>query len=371
MALLAAVGIFGCKSDPSGVTPDNSPAKIVANPAVLTVAQGASKTVTIAVVDSNGNAIPAEITAAAGSADITVTPDTSEELVYGPDGVPHANTSTRSTRFTVTGAGLNATTITVTAGSLTTTLPVVVTPTELAATLSSTSPALGAPVVVTAPAGLTFASNATVTRSTSDTNQVGFVTSTNGGTLTFVPFVGTADQPFAVRGVIPSYAPTLLVNLDVPSSNLTVGDATTLTKISGTDALGTAPELAMPGPGLTQFFYDKGPFGFAGCATATASFGALGAPCTLYKIVVTDAGTVLHATVNWPSNEDLGLYVLDETGTQALDSDIGSADAHGGGAAGHPETGDLTFDTPGTYYIAIVNFSGTDPLYFSVQLTRD
>ncbi len=272
LALLAAVGVFGCKSDPSGVTPDDTPVKIVANPAVLTVAQGATKTVTIAVVDSNGNAIPAEISATAGSGDITVTPDTSAELVYGPDGVPHANTSTRETRFTVTGVDVNSTTITVTSGDLTTTLPVVVT--------------------------------------------------------------------------------------------------RTVTKIAGTDALATAPTLDVPAAGGTTTFFDKGPFGSSVCTTATASFGDLGAPCTLYKIVITDPNTVLHATVSWFSDEDLGLYVLDETGTQALDATVGAADSHGDGADGHPETGDLTFTTPGTYYIAVVNFSSTDPEYFSVDLTR-
>ena len=272
MALLAAVGIFGCKSDPSGVTPDDTPVKIVANPAVLTVAQGASKTVTIAVVDSNGNALPAEITATAGSGDITVVQDTSAELVYGPDGVPHANTSTRETRITVTGVNVNSATITVTSGDLTTTLPVVVT--------------------------------------------------------------------------------------------------RTVTKIPGTEELATAPTVDVPAAGATTTFFDKGPFGSSVCSAAEASFGTLDSPCTLYKIVITDPGTVLHATLSWFSDEDLGLYVLDETGAEALDATIGAADAHGDGADGHPETGDLTFATPGTYYLGVVNFSDTNPEYFSVELSR-
>ena len=362
MALLAAVGIFGCKSDPSGVTPDETPVKIVANPAVLTVAQGASKTVTIAVVDSNGNAIPAEITAVAGSADITVEPDTSAELVYGPDGVPHANTSTRQTRFKVTANNLNAATITVTSGGLTTTLPVVVTPTQLAATLSSTTPALGEPITVTAPAGLTFAPGATITKSTTDTTTVGIVNSVSGNTLTFVPFIGTADQGFAVRGVIPSYAPTLLVNLDVPAT-ITVGDATTVTKIAGTDALATAPEVPAPAAGQHYLLFDKPPFGYAGAGCT----GPLGDPCNVYKITVATE-TTFHVTLNWDNTSDLGVYFLDSNG--ALNTGVGSADAAGAPTHG-PEEGDVTLPA-GTWYMAVLRFtyagSTADPTYYSVQL---
>jgi Bacterial pre-peptidase C-terminal domain len=351
MALLAAVGIFGCKSDPSGVTPDDTPVKIVANPAVLTVAQGASKTVTIAVVDSNGNAIPAEITAVAGSADITVVPDTSAELVYGPDGVPHTNTSTRAARFTVTANNLNAATITVTSGALTTTLPVVVTPTALAA-VQATNEGL---ITLTAPAGLTFAeaSKVTITKSTTDTATLGSVLSTDGSTLTFLPLEGLTDQPFAVRGVIPSYAPTLLVNLDA---------TTTLTTGTNSADLTTAPALPVPASGQSYTIVGVPPFEWAGCV------GDLGDNCDVYKITVT-APTTFHVTLNWDNTSDLGIYFFDSSGN--LDTSVGAADAAGAPTPG-PEEGDITLPA-GTWYMGVLRFtyagSTSDPNYYTVTLT--
>jgi hypothetical protein len=362
VALLAAVGLFGgCKSDPAGVSPSDSPLKIVPNPAVVTVAQGASKIVTIQVVDSNGNALPATVSAAAASADITVAPDTGFQPVFGPDNVAHANTVNDQYRVSVTGNNLAASTITVTSGNLTYTIPVIVTPTELAATLSNATPALGEIVTVTAPAGLTFAASPKITKSTSDTTQIGFVRSSSGNTLTFVPLIGTADQGFAVRGVIPAYAPSLNLNLDVPT-HITVGDATTTVKLAGTDALATAPELPVLAKDQIFLMYDKPPFGYAGCV------GFLGDNCNVYKITVT-AETKFHVTLNWDNTSDLGAYFLDASGN--LDTSVGFADAAGAPTPG-PEDGDITLPA-GTWYMAVLRFtyagSTTDPGYYSVQLT--
>ena len=360
VALLAAVGLFaGCKSDPAGVTPSDTPLKIVASPAVVTVPQGSSKIVTIQVVDSNGTALPAQVSAAAASADITVVPDTGYQPVFGPDNIAHANTINAQYRVNVTGNNLAATTISVTSGSLTYTIPVIVTPTELAATLSSATPALGEAVTLTAPAGLTFAANPTITKSSSDTTQIGFVISSTGTTLTFMPLIGT-DTKFAVRGVIPSYAPSLNLNLDVPTQ-LTVGDPSTIVKIAGTDALATAPEIAIPATGQTFLMYDKPPFGYAACAAY------LGDACNLYKITVATE-TTFHLTLNWDNTSDLGAYFLDSNGV--LDTSVGFADAAGAPTPG-PEESDITLPA-GTWYMAVLRFtytgSTTDPSYYSVQI---
>jgi hypothetical protein len=365
VALLAAVGLFGgCKSDPAGVSPSDTPLKIVPNPAVVTVAQGASKIVTIQVVDSNGNALPATVSAAASTADITVTPDTGFQPVFGPDNVAHANTVNDQYRINVTGNNLAATTITVTSGDLTQTIPVIVTPTELAATLSTTTPALGEPITITAPAGLTFSpfsSNVKITKSTTDTTQVGFVQSSNGTTLTFMPILGEADQGFAVRGIIPSYAPSLNLNLDVPTT-FTVGDATTTVKLPGTDALATAPELPVLAKDQIFLMYDKPPFGYTGCAAS------LGDNCNVYKITVATE-TKFHVTLNWDNTSDLGAYFLDSNGD--LNTSVGFADAAGAPTPG-PEEGDIDLP-PGTWYMAVLRFtyagSTADPSYYSVQLT--
>lgn len=369
VALLAAVGLFaGCKSDPAGVTPSDAPLKIVASPAVVTVAQGASKVVTIQVVDSNGTALPAQVSAAAASADITVVPDTAFQPVFGSDNVAHANTINAQYRVNVTGNNLAASTITVTSGALTYSIPVIVTPTELAATLSSSTPALGEPITLTAPAGLTFApfsAKPRITKSTTDTTQVGFVQSSNGTTLTFMPVLGQADQAFAVRGVIPAYAPSLNLSLDVPT-HYTVGDATTTVKLAGTEDIATAPTIPPLAKDQVYLIYDKPPFGWAGCT------GDLGDNCNVYKIVTTVADTKVHVELDWDNTSDLGVYVLDETGAAVIGS-AGFADANGTGGSAHPEAADLTFATPGTYYLGVLRFtyagSTVDPTYYSLKVS--
>jgi hypothetical protein len=335
---------------------------------VVTVAQGASKIVTIQVVDSNGNALPATVSAAATSADITVTPDTGFQPVFGADNVAHANTVNDQYRVSVTGNNLAASTITVTSGDLTYTIPVIVTPTELAATLSTATPAFGEPITLTAPAGLTFSAfdaNVKITKSISDTAQVGFVQSSDGTTLTFMPIAGEADQGFAVRGVVPAYAPSLNLNLNVPT-HFTVGDVSTAVKLTGTDDIATAPTLPSLAKDQIYLLYDKPPFGWAGCT------GDLGDNCNVYKVVTTVAGTKVHVDLDWDNTSDLGVYVLDATGNTVLFS-AGNADGNGTGGSAHPEAGDLTFATPGTYYIGVLRFtypgSTVDPTYYSLRLT--
>jgi hypothetical protein len=318
---------------------------------VVTVAQGASKIVTIQVVDSNGNALPATVTAAATTADITVTPDTGFQPVFGPDNVAHANTVNDQYRVSVTGNNLAATTITVTSGGLTQTIPVIVTPTELAATQAND---LGL-ITLTAPQGLTFGdvANVTITKSTTDTATVGGVVSSSGNTLTFLPLEGLTDQSFAVRGVIPSYAPSLLLNLNA---------TTTLTTGTNSADLSTAPTLPVPASGTSYTIYGLPPFSYAGCA------GSLGDNCDVYKITVT-APTTFHVTLNWDNTSDLGVYFLDSNGN--LDTSVGFADAAGAPTPG-PEEGDITLPA-GTWYMGVLRFtyagSTSDPTYYSVTLT--
>jgi hypothetical protein len=350
VALLAAVGLFaGCKSDPAGVTPSDAPLKIVASPAVVTVPQGASKVVTIQVVDSNGTALPAEVSAAAASADITVVPDTAFQPVFGSDNVAHANTINAQYRVNVTGNNLAASSISVTSGGLTYSIPVIVTPTDLAVTQASADGL----ITLTAPQGLTFASGATITKSTTDTATVGAVISSTATTLTFLPLEGFTDQPFAVRGVVPSYAPSLSLNLDA-TTKLTTG--------TNSADLTTAPTLPIPAAGASYTIIGVPPFGYAGCA------GSLGDPCDVYKITVT-APTTFHVTLNWDNTSDLGVYFLNSSGN--LDTSVGFADAAGAPTPG-PEESDITLPA-GTWYMAVLRFtyaqSTSDPTYYSVQLT--
>jgi hypothetical protein len=324
---------------------------------VVTVAQGASKIVTIQVVDSNGNALPATVSAAAASADITVTPDTGFQPVFGADNVAHANTVNDQYRVSVTGNNLAASTITVTSGSLTYTIPVIVTPTELSVTPSAVSE-LGL-ITLTAPAGLTFGdpANVTITKSATDTATVGFAIASTGSTLSFLPFQGLTDQAFAVRGVIPSYAPSLLLSLNATSKLTTTAPNSDIT---------TAPTLPIPATGASYTVYGIPPFGWSGCA------GDLGDNCNVYKVVTTVANTKIHVELDWDNGSDLGLYVLDATGMSVIGS-AGFADQHGIDPGAHPEAADLTFATPGTYYLGVLRFTYTgsedDPSFYKFTVT--
>ena len=102
-------------------------------------------------------------------------------------------------------------------------------------------------------------------------------------------------------------------------------------------------------------------------STTTDGGGFAGAfldfPTRWYRIDVA-APTTLTFNLDWPSTEDLGAYVV----TDPLDpaTIVGVADA--GGEGFNSETSGPVDLAPGTYFIGILNFSATNPPFFTLGI---
>lgn len=114
-------GIWACSGDPTNNS--GKPTFIVADPAVLFVAQGASKGVVVSVVDEDGQSIKTTFDATQG-AGITVTRDAT---FLPTETVPPVDIGHQA-RFVVTGGTVGTTTFTVLAAGLSKDVTVNVTP---------------------------------------------------------------------------------------------------------------------------------------------------------------------------------------------------------------------------------------------------
>ena len=76
------------------------------------------------------------------------------------------------------------------------------------------------------------------------------------------------------------------------------------------------------------------------------------------------AATTINITLDWPTGEDLGAYVTTDPADAA--GIVGVADDGGDGA--HPENSGPVDLAPGTYYIGILNFSDTNPPFFTLDI---
>ena len=355
MVLLAVPAlVWGCKSDPTVPDTAGVAAKLVASPQTLFVPQGDSAAVSVTVTDVVGNPVPGTFSnGAPGDAGFTVRQDTTQGLIYDASGNLVQKSSPTSVRYIVAANALAASTFTVTSGDLSTTIHVTSVPNDLAATLTAGTSGVANVVTITPPAGLTFSPTARVTASATDsTTFIGNILSQTATEIVFNPIPGF-QGPITVRGVVPAYAPTLNLNLT------TTAEVTGL-KIPGTDALATAPVLAIPAAGVITTFVDAPPFGYSGCT------GDLGDNCNIYKITVA-APTSFHIKLDYDNESDMGAYFLDATGT-AVDGSVGFADA--AGVAAGPEESDITLQA-GTYYLAVLRFTydATDPAWYQVTLT--
>ena len=163
----------------------------------------------------------------------------------------------------------------------------------------------------------------------------------DGSSVTILPFPGSAGAPEIV-GVSPTGFPQFQYTMN-SSTSVTVGAA-----LAGTESPETAPVLAIPSTTT-----DGG--GFAG---AFLEF-----PTRWYQITVA-APTTLTFNLDWPSGEDLGAYITTDPADAA--GIVGVADAGGEGA--NSETSGPVDLAPGTYFIGILNFSETNPPFFTLGI---
>ncbi|HKT60264.1 MAG TPA: hypothetical protein VJQ46_09445 [Gemmatimonadales bacterium] len=207
------------------------------------------------------------------------------------------------------------------------------------------------PVTITAPAGFTFANDVdSVTVSISGKTALNQSIGGGGSSITVIPLPGSVG-PAEITGIHPS----------APQFNLTMTtvhgvEVPSVTGQEGTEDVSTAPSLTVPTAGNSFTLSDAG--GFAGDGSACC----FGAPVRWYKLTIA-APTTLTFTLDWFEGQDLGVYIT----TDGVSAAIDAGDNGGEGPGGHPETVTHAF-TPGTYFIAIPNFSATNPNIFQLTI---
>lgn len=356
VVLAASALALGCNTEPDELG-GGDPTEIVADPGVVFVARGDSQAVLVRLVDQQGTALESPITITGATSPISVSVDSLFRPVFAPDGSLIANTKNTELRLFVRGDELGATTFTVTAGGLTKTVAVTVTPVGITPGLSNASPQIAEPVTVTAEAGLTFTPESRLVDAAGELVAYTLDVAGDGTTMTVV-FLPGFSGTYTITHVIPSYAPTLEVDLPATTSVTVAG--TVAAGFSGVDAVATAPALAPANAGNIVGIIDNGTT-FPGTLAGSGTDGV-----RYYKLVVEEAGSYV-VDLSWPGGKDLAIYVLDESGTVVLASD----DAGGLNDSNETAHADLA---PGTYYIAAGWFDyGANPVpdYININVTTE
>ena len=348
VVLAASLALVSCKGDP---TSDfrGDPTRILAEPSSVFLDQGSDEAVTVTLLDDQGDPLAGDFEVAATGTGITVVKN--EEFLGTTVGIPLESQA----QFIITaGDAPTPSSFTVTAGGLSLEIPVKVTPTSIgAAVFSNPTPAVNEPVTVTAE-GYTFLPDAAI--SFAGTPALVLGVAEDGTSMTFLPAPGTIGTAL-LDNVSINFLPGTPLSLET-TAELTVAE---LVPLAGTDAPGTAPALEVAAAGETSTLFDGGTFD----GLAPILGGAFGDfPARWYSFTVPADGD-FTVSLDWGSAEDLGVYYFLPDGTTETGS---AADAGGGGA--HPEASTSTF-TAGTYLMAIINFSPTNPAFFSIQLTTE
>lgn len=212
LMLAASVGVlWGCGDDPLAEGAGDA-ANLEALPAALFIPAGASKSTTVALRDAAGGARAAEFEILAVDAGITVERDESFLPEYDSDGTLIPPTSANRVRYSVTaGATPGAYSFQVGAGGQTATISVRVTPVELPATFSTTTPTVGEVITVTAPTGLLF-TDATEVTFENDPDGIVTAVAPDGSTISFIAIPGTVGTP-TFTAVALAYAPSITYDL--------------------------------------------------------------------------------------------------------------------------------------------------------------
>lgn len=348
VVLAASLVLVSCKGDPTS-DGRGEPTRILAEPSSVFLDQGGTEAVTLTLLDDQGDPLATTFEIAATGSGITVVEN--EEFLGTTVGIPLESQA----QFIITAADAPVpSSFTVTGGGLSLEIPVKVTPTNIsAAVFSNPTPAVNEEVTVTAE-GYTFLPTAAISFAGTPALVTGVAE--DGSSMTFLPAPGTVGTAL-LDSVSINFLPGTPLSLET-TAELTVAD---LVPLAGTDAPGTAPALVVAPSGETSTLYDGGTFDY-GAPILGGAFGDF--PARLYSFTVpADGGFTV--TLDWGSAEDLGVYYFETDGTTETGS---AADAGGGGA--HPEASTSTF-TAGTYLMAVVNFSPTNPPFFSIQFTTE
>jgi hypothetical protein len=330
--LVAATGLWSCNGDPTGDLREGE--KILADPASVFIDEGATKFVTVQLVDGQGNQLATDFAAQDVGSGITVEEDPTFLQTTINTRLPTQE------RFVVTGLTPAVSSFVVTAGDTSITIPVRVLPTIFGPTFSNSAPAQNEVVTMTAPAGFSFgagtdvvigADTAVVVASAEDGSTVSFV---GKPTLDTVP--GTL--PVTVVGALSDLVPS--VPLSIPAvDSITVPVAVT---IPGSEAGGTAPAITAPPVGATAAFFDRPDF------VSTIDH--------FYRIDVAEAGDYT-ITVDWSVGSDIDLAIGTAPGVVPCTIADCSDAVFFAATAAHPESGTVTL-AAGPNYLLVEDFGG-------------
>ena len=204
--LAAAAVSWACGGlDTDGI---DQTARLVADPSVVFVSNTDSQAVFVEAQNELGQQLEGDFTVTDVGAGINVALDTAFAPRPGVDNLP-----TR-VRYFVRASDPTSfvnTSFTVSANGQTITIPVRITPANLAISLSNTAPALGEAVTLTAPPNVLFTSASTVTVSSGVAVVTGISADSTQLTLLFSPNI--TDQPLTVSNVAVTYLPGQLFSL--------------------------------------------------------------------------------------------------------------------------------------------------------------
>jgi hypothetical protein len=236
--LLAAAGGWACHADPTDSFRETGE-RIITDPSVVLLAQGANTFVSAQLVDEQGNQLAVDFDLSNVGSGISVVRDTA--FLETTNGSEIGTTK----RFIVTAIDPVSTTFTLSAGGQTQSVPVkVVANTLAAASFSNQAPALGDTVTLTLPPNLKFTSDASIFFPGAAGSPVVTGISTDSTVLSFLPAPGTDTTGF-VSGIILTYAP------DVPLDTLETTGLKLTTPVISEIPANFSPASAAPNQAIT------------------------------------------------------------------------------------------------------------------------
>jgi hypothetical protein len=219
--------------------------------------------------------------------------------------------------------------------------------TALPSTLSSATPAVNVPVVLTSTNGsFTFVDPAVVGVG-ADFGAI--VTGQTASTITFLP------RPASAGVVSVESVDVAGFGLALPSSAGGITTGATVPSLPGTGSAATAPALVLPAVGGTTGIYDSGTF--------DANIATIGPANRVYRIVAPGASSYT-ITVDWDiAATDVDLALCGEITCATPDFSAATGD--------HPESHTYTFTGAGTNYLVVNLFAGAAPGWISIAITRE
>jgi hypothetical protein len=335
--IATAAALWSCNGDPTGDVREGE--KIIADPSSVFLDEGATKFVTVELVDGQGNQLATDFAAQNVGAGITVVEDPTFLQTTIGTRLPTQE------RFVVTGLTPSVSSFEVVAGDTMLTVPVRVLPTFFAATFSTAAPAQNEVITVTAPAGFNFSAVSGIVVG-GDTGVV-VAHAVDGTTVSFVARPGLDTLPatnvVTVIGATSGLYPTVPLTLPTVDS-MTVAP---VASVAGTAAQGTAPTFPAPVVGAVTAFFDKGTF------TGADVLGVGGSGAQYYKIAVADTADY-SVSVGWDGATDLDGYLC-----PSADPICAASGFFLGSGTANPEASILTLP-PDTYTLNVISYH--DPL---------